>query len=740
MQRLLFLGLTSLFYTRFLKLTPIGRLLPCYCLLLLLMPAIHRSPASAQLIPNYTSSWVGNSFGGGYTTGRWMQNRIHDLAVHPDGRVMVIAISDEGKKGVGLYRNGAVYDNGWRDGNGTLVGGFGNNQTSRPSGWTGCFHPTQEYMYCALGGNETQVRRWNLSGSITPANTLAFNVGFEPQGLATNGTILVASGASSIKTFNVNTGIEIGSFTVSNAGEVVIDAGGDIWAITGNLVREYSPTGTVKNTINRSGWKPVDLAFDNQQRLMIADDGPTHVIRFYTTTGTPTQVDTLGTSGGIKAGTPGAVTNNKFWGLTGCGCDSAGNYYVAMSQEGAIVRCFNSQKQLQWQLAGLHFIDVVVADPTTAGADVYGRQEHYRMNYNLPVGKQWTLQGYSLDLDTYPQDIRGSSIGDKLIPAWCTYVNNKKFLYMTDMIGLLMAVFRFNGEIAIPSVVFCRDPQPWAPGSPSGPWIWKDLDGAGDFDSNEFTTGTGFTQANWWVDSQGTITVGNGTNIVRFPATTTDGVGNPNYAFSSSSTRAVPTGGSNPAWNNIKRTAYDVDTDVMIISGYTTQNPIDEWPFGGARSMGPTIARYNNWSQPGSTSLAWSRVLEHTPAETSWEDQLQPRGFDFSATANASGVISGHIFVSYASFGPDNGPYYGPIVTRGEVKVLNLANGNDVGYMVPQAALGGPGPTPNEDRPTIVGAQDIVQPITVFRRSNGTYFIFQEEDKWSKVMFYQWTP
>ena len=46
----------------------------------------------------------------------------------------------------------------------------------------------------------------------------------------------------------------------------------------------------------------------------------------------------------------------------------------------------------------------------------------------------------------------------------------------------------------------------------------------------------------------------------------------------------------------------------------------------------------------------------------------------------------------------------------------------------------------NRSRPTIVGAVDVVQGLRAFKRSNGEYLVFVEDDKWAKVFFYHWRP
>ena len=67
-------------------------------------------PGQAETGPNagplrYTTSWVGNTFGGGP---RWVQNAAESMQVLPDGTLVVGSFWDEGGREVGLYKDGDV--------------------------------------------------------------------------------------------------------------------------------------------------------------------------------------------------------------------------------------------------------------------------------------------------------------------------------------------------------------------------------------------------------------------------------------------------------------------------------------------------------------------------------------------------------------------------------------------------------------------------------------------------------
>ena len=95
----------------------------------------------------------------------------------------------------------------------------------------------------------------------------------------------------------------------------------------------------------------------------------------------------FGERGGIGSGKPGEITPNKFWGIRGLGMDAAGNLYVAMSEQGTVLRSFTADGTLRWELHGEFFCDVACADPADDAATVWGIQEHYAMDWSKPPGR-----------------------------------------------------------------------------------------------------------------------------------------------------------------------------------------------------------------------------------------------------------------------------------------------------------------------------------------------------------------
>ena len=121
----------------------------------------------------------------------------------------------------------------------------------------------------------------------------------------------------------------------------------------------------------------------------------------------PKLIRAFGDYGGIASGKPGEVAPTKFWGMRGIGMDAQENIYVAMSEMGSSLRKFTPDGKLLWELRGDFVVDVVSPDPTTDALDVWGVQEHYKMDYSQPPGREARLIGYSLNRHKYPNDPRG---------------------------------------------------------------------------------------------------------------------------------------------------------------------------------------------------------------------------------------------------------------------------------------------------------------------------------------------
>ena len=450
--------------------------------------------------------------------------------------------------------------------------------------------------------------------------------------------------------------------------------------------------------------QPTALALANDGSLMVADSGtgPLQQILFYDITDpkAPKLVRTFGDQGGISSGTPGVVTPTKFWGIRGVGMDREGNLYVAMSEMGAVLRKFSSEGKLAWEVFGHFFVDVACADPSTVGDDIWGVQEHYRMDYSRPPGQEARWVGYSLDRHKYPNDPRGLTFVKQqgehgLTSPQVVYLEGKRFLFVGGMFASnFINIFRYEGEIAIPSGLILQWGNPiyrtdlaWPPNKPKGTSIWRDTNGDGDYQAEEFAPNTDRVRPGpFWVDRRGDIWMAYGT--LRYEFQGLDPKGNPIYRSDKAMGWDPPEG-----MKNVARVWYDSDSDRLVAA----EEGVDERGRPDMRHIGKVFVCKN---YKGGNRKAIS--------------------FDSGAGKEAGCVAAAGDYV-----------FTGGWKERGRVWVNRMSDGQAVGVLEPGPTVGGVENT---------GWIDILTGITAHRRKDGEYLIFVEEDYKAKALLYRWRP
>ena len=675
----------------------------------------------------YTTSWIGNTFGGG---NKWVQIQVSSMYVAPDGTVYTNSPWDEGSREVGIYKNGDVIGkaddiHGWGRGGGVAVTAdrkylYVAMQQSQ-SGKSGEDYPPS-------GTNWHCVRRYNLSGKPAPfsggrgwdKSMLIVSTKKQVTGLATQeGELYVSDPATNqIRVYNTETMQELRSFSVASPEQITVDRQGNLWIIqsknrkTPARIVHYSKQGNLLPEEIDDVVKPTAIAVTNQGRLLIAENGPRQQVLIYDITKAPVLDSTFGIKGGIYAGIPGEVKDEKLYGLSGVGTDTTGNIYISIdgfNRSGVDLRKFSPSGALQWQLLGLEFLDNADVDPATDGVHVYTRHEHFVMDYTKPVGKQWIYKGLTLNPFKYPQDPRLHTIGDA---SWVRRIQGKPFLFLTDMYEDQLQIYRFqkatDGEIAIPSGMFVgstvdgkslHSKGNWPPNQPpSGEWIWRDSNGNGAFDSGEYDVRKDYPYiGGWWVDSKGdvwkSLRTQDGVSIRHYPLQGLDAKGNPIYTYKSMEKQNNPS-----IFTDLRRIEYFPETDTMFLSGFTKEHPAINGDY--AHLVGSEIVRYDNWSK-GNRTPRWQIIF---PVDKSAPPEvLTPHGIS---------VAGNYLFAV--------------TVKNAEVYVYNATTGVQVQKLKP-------GPEVAQES----GWVDIPYGIRAFRRSNGEYLVFVEEDQKGKVIMYQ---
>ena len=685
--------------------------------------------ASGASAITYKTSWIGNTFGGG---NKWVQIQVSGMYVAPDGTVYTNSPWDEAGREVGIYKDGDVIGkaddlHGWGRLGGIAVTAdrkyiYVAMQQSQSGSPGEDYPPSKTEWHC--------VRRYDLSGKPAPfpggrgwdKSMLIVSTKSPVTGLFSTLKELYVSdrAANRIRVYSTDTfGKELRSFSVPNPGQITVDRQGNLWIIqskngsTPAKIVHYSKQGNVLPEQISDAIEPTAIAVDNQGRLLVTDNGSRQQVLIYNITrNKPVQVGTFGTKGGIYAGIPGEVKDLKLGGgLTGVGTDAAGNIYISsdgFNRSGADLRKFSPSGALQWRLLGLQFLDNADADPATDGKNVFTKHEHFVMDYSKPTGKQWSYKGYTLNAFKYPQDPRLHTAVDA--PLF-RRIKGKPFLFLTDMYHTLLQIYRFkpttDGEIAIPSVMFVgtyvNDRQAiegnWPPNQPkSGEWIWRDSNGNGGFDKSEYDLQKDYPYiGGWWVDSNGdvwkTLRSQDGIGIRHYPLQGLDAKGNPIYTYAKMQKQTTPS-----IFTDLRRIEYFPETDIMYLSGFTKDHQAINGDYAGA--VGSEIARYDNWSK-GNRTERWRIVL---PTDNSAPPEV--------LTPEAMSVAGDYVFAV--------------TVKKAEVYVYKVATGELVQKLKPGPEVGSES-----------GWVDISYGIRAFRRSNGEYLVFVEEDAKGKVIMYR---
>ncbi|MGJ5672426.1 MAG: hypothetical protein ACR9NN_02195 [Nostochopsis sp.] len=653
----------------------------------------------------YKTSWIGNSFGDG---NKWVQIQVSDMYVAPDGTVYTNTDWDEAGREVGIYKNGDVIGkaddlHGWGRMGGDAIAVaqkymyVGMQQS--PEGKAGEDYPPK-------GTNWFCIRRYNLSGKPAPfpqgrgwdKSMLIVSTKDKVTGLATDGKQLYASNKAGnlVHVYNTATMKEIRSFKVTNPSKIALDKKGNLWIIRAkNQIGHYSPTGKQLPGAITSVAQPSAIAVDNKNRLLVADNGPRQQVLIYDIANKPKQVGTFGTQGGVYSGNRGEIGALKFYGLSGVGTDAGGNIYVSnvgFNRSGVDLRKLSASGKLQWQLLGLQFLDTADADVGTDGANVFTKDEHFIMDYSKDSGKEWQYKGYTLDRFRYPNDAR---LHTTPTAAFVRRLQGKRLLYLSsEMMSERLLMYRFDGEIAVPCGIFSKGKEDWLANEPTNSsWIWIDANGDGSPQAKEYQA-TGEKDDSVWgweIDNKGDVWQAAEDGYIkhyRFGGLNAHGC--PVY-----STKTVQKTPMPQPFKTITRIRYFPEQDAMYLSGYTSDRPNIDGDWG---LVGTEIIRYDNWNK--AKKIRWRIAL---PYEVKRDPKLHMKAMD----------VAGNRVFAASSKTPD-------------VFVYDTTTGKQVQQLKPGPEVG-----------SKVGWVDIPFGIRAFRRSNGEYLVFVEENSKAKVIMYR---
>jgi hypothetical protein len=386
------------------------------------------------------------------------------------------------------------------------------------------------------------------------------------------------------------------------------------------------------------------------------------------------------------------------------GTDASGNFYVSLdgfNRSGTDLRKFNASGSMQWRLLGLQFVDNADADPGTDGVDVFTKNEHFVMDYSKSNGQEWIYKGYTLDKFRYPDDMRLHRAAHPATSVFVRRIEGKRFLYLTGMFADRLAIYRFDGELAVPSAIFSRQHSDWPANQPAiGSWLWHDKNGDGSIQSNEYE-GLGAEDLSLWgweVDSKGDIWQASEAGYIKhYRYQGLDTYGSPIYTSAASEVIAMPA-----PFNKLERIKYFPETDTMYLGGYTTERPKVGNEFG---ILGTEIVRYDNWNT--TRNLRYRIFVPYEPAT------------EIPVVTRAMDVAGNSIFaVTSTSNANSKG--------KADVNIYDALSGAFLTKL-----------SPGSEVYSETGWVDIPYGLRAYRRSSGEYVVFVEEDAKAKTIMYR---
>ena len=718
--------------------------------------------ASAETVLNAKTSWIGNTFG--YGDGTWTQINITAIAVAPDGKVYTNAPWDESGAEASTWQNGKMLGfaggtHGWGTGGGNAIAlnhryafiavsvgnekghlvsqgvwpqkgkqwfGISRRQIANPK-LSALFQPPAGVANPGQGAAENKPvdPHAQLAAGFLMMNEVPVGTRADIDGLAASDTMLYAANTTQdrIEVYDAESMQKKTSWSVHEPGKMALASDGTLWVITGTLTDKtphfahFSANGQVlADTLPLAADSvPVDIALDAQGRLLIADNGPRQQVLFFSKrNGGYVPAGTLGERGGIFSGVAGQPGPQRFNGLTGVGADARGNIYVATNGIGpryaplgaglgATLESYAPDGKQQWQVQGLLFVDGAWMDPARPNS-VYTGNKRFELDLGKPAGQEWKYAGFLSNRFKYPDDPVFHTDQWPGLPI-ARQLKGHTFLYLTDMYADHLKIYRFDashdGETAIPSGLIAGRERPVAQvpnAPPGGDWIWRDVKGEGRFDSDEFKLNTSGARLaggwGWWVDSAGDIWRTSDTKgIRRLHFGGLDANGNPIYDFTNMTSYPMP-----QPFTELRRAIYVPETDSLYVSGYTSETPVEG---GFWKEVGRVLVRYDHWSS-GNPAQRYAVTLP-------WQTHATPIETIIGFTVE--------------------GQYVFAVEPVGAVHVYDKDSGKEVGVIRPGPEVG-----------STSGWVDVPNGISAYRRSDGEYLVFVEEDARGKVMMYRWKP
>lgn len=706
--------------------------------------------------------------------GAYMQMDIDDLYVFPDGTLVTNTLFDEGLNPISFYReiNGEPIKLSG-SGYGRLMGGRGitSNGTHIFATANGRYGGPNFLVRLTLDGETAPVKIGkNKSYKVLlrkhPKPPYNRNL-VPPQGIAAIGKEVFWADSVDrvIQVWGADTLVPIRNFPLDMTGtagddiplKMDADSKGRLWIVQRDRkavsrIRLYQTDGTwTGREIVRSGWAPMDIdsaVVKGKERMYVADAGPDQQVHVFADADkSPRLVHSYGVKGGVLAGPiRGKSGPERLFYPSGVGVDAEGNVYVASDSGsalaledkniylygqrrgqgfGTVMAKFTPKGKEAWRLEGLEFVESAHVDPVE-DEHVFTKDSHYVLDYTLQTEEgtehpSWTHVGWTIDPMRYPNDprlfYRHEDLNVKVFRA-----DGKRFFATGGRSGV--AVYRFDGEIAVPTMVIAGAQKQfgsWPPYRPKCTYLWQDGSGKtapdGQFQADEYSEidSSTWSKVVWEVDDNGTVWISEGklSTVHRFQAALKQGV--PMYSIKhhdSVKISGIPQ--LEKKIVSIKGMTYHSDKDIMYLAG--------DGKFTKHRNF-TLVGRYESWSKTFDSNI--SRNPEHVwtieipnqdgPKKHDDPDDRHPETFD---------VAGDYVFVGYRRLGtpfPDGVPEEVLIWRINDQKQVHILRpGPEVGYWV--------------------GDTEMQNSMSAHQRQDGSYVVIQEANDYSKMIYWVWKP
>lgn len=554
--------------------------------------ALGKVDSAAALPPGgYSTSWIGNTFGGSGANGfgRWVQDEIQSLAVTPGGVVVTASHWDEAGRCTGLYREGDVNDH-------CLMA----NGEARAHAWG-----------WGTAGNAVAVSEHHIFIVNTAGDLLQFHWTAPPninsktayrRYVRVGAAVAMAANDDLLVLILSNGEIQIRSpqnmslshkFSLPGAAGVAIDSKATLWVLANGQITHCDQTGEVLPGSIGQTENPVALSIDKNDRMLVCDNGPRQQVLSYQLSAQPKLLGAFGQRGGLRAGTPGLMAPDKFFALRGAGADDAGNIYVGMCfgpnpNSPTVIRSLDPAGKLRWEVSKYAWVTAFGFDPASDGTVVYGPEEIFSFEPSRPPGMGWKATAITLDAVRYPNDPRIK--GTNACSTELRHLDGRRLLYLM-------------GQAAGGFDLYAFEPSP----SEIAHHVGR-------------IAGGGFA---WSVDSNGGIWRGQGRGRTIW-----------HYAFNKWSKAGAPVFKppvrytAPDMFTEVARAHYVNATDTMYIGGYTRRATKKSWGL-----VGSVLARYDGWTS-GSPKLRWNITL---PLDG---HGLPPKAFDVAGDY----IFAAHVY------------------------------------------------------------------------------------------------